>query len=830
MGMNASQPFHILLCAIAGILVLPGRCWAGIDLPPDARGSTVWAAGRLRTALGERFADAQVVLHRVASSGQAAESFGIAVDGPVLRVRAGDGNGEMYGLLELAEEASSSEETTWGQFVGGFKPVAQQPAIGFRADNAFLHIDRKGVGYLLQKIGLLRPQRLLADREMWRQYIDMLAENRYNVLDLHGIYNIANTSFQNILPHLVSVPDYPSVGNSKSQRQNLRDLRGLISYANKRGVKVGVMNYSAKVDGLTGEQLKDYIAKAVAILLREIPKLRLFGFRVGESGEPAEFLGAAYLKGIHDSGRSDVSVYTRSWKTTPEELNKLGEGLAGRLDVEVKYNGEHLGLPYQAIQGPANSHYSYDGFMARGMNYNTIWQIRANGTHRFWAWAGTEFIRRTMKSVSFGGAHGFSLEPETAYYPLETARYYKPAAASKACQFIWQKDWPWYLAWGRLGYDPDLSEETLRSAFRLHYGDDGDAIYLAMQASSQVVPMALAYRFTGPDQRNMSPETQTGAFDTQKRGMKVGPLSFAENAPMDPRSFAGVDEFVKEKIAGKPDGRIGPARIAALFASASAGTLDALGKAPGGGRVHPEASLIEIDLRCAADLGAYYAERILGTMHLDYALKAGSATDYTIALDHLARSRSEWTRLASAADAAFLPIQDPMIGQRDYTWSSQIDLLNKLDAGVPALWNAVPHRPEAAPLRLTPAEEGALAKFEVATLRHELESGAKARIRCAAAHPEALQKLTCWAKEFPSDAEWKPHPMSPDPTGEWSCIVPLDPSGILYLVAMEGESGEAAQYPSPLVETPYRVISAAEIASFKRRTLDPKKMQPPGVE
>ncbi|HEY2342946.1 MAG TPA: hypothetical protein VGH90_07955, partial [Chthoniobacteraceae bacterium] len=767
-----------------------------------------WAADHVNVALQSAFANQTafpVTLDARHDLTLPAESFTITPQDGGLIIRARDANGEFYGLLEVAERVTNrADKIDAATFLKDFPPIRETPYASFRADNPFIHLDRTGASHLAEKLHLLKPPLLFEDLAMWKQYLDMLGECRFNVMDLHGAYNVNATTFHNLLPLLVSVPEYPNVGNAAIQKRNLSDLRKLISYGYKRGVTLALMNYSAKVDGLSSSELPDYTAKAVCLLLQKLPKLRLVGFRVGESGEAAQFFADAYVKGIVASGRKDVHLYTRSWKTTPSELDALATTYGGPTDVEVKYNGEQLGLPYQAILGPANSHYSYGDFLDPGMHYGKIWQIRANGTHRYWTWADTNFIRRTVKTVSFGGAKGFSLEPQTAYFDFAASTYYQSSEDRQTYRYIWQKFWPWYLAWGRLGYNPDLPEKTLIAAYGRHFGEEGPKIYAALQASGPIIPMILAYRFTGPDQRNMSPETQSGAFDTIKHAA-VTPLSFAENAPMDPRSFAGIEEWVDEKLNGKTDGRIGPKRIGQLLGDAAEATqkqLDAM--SPTSSSSGP-ARLAKIDLSCASWLGQYYAQRTLGTMNLGYALKSGSKADYETALAHLTKSRAAWTHLSEIADSAFAPLNNPLIGQMKFRWSSEIERLEQLDATIAERWAATPEKDPASPLSFTPVEKGAALGISVVENTHKIHDAA-VEISCRLEPLGQVKSAAVWVKTFPSETPWKRTPMEAQPNGSFRAIVPCPPSGILYLLEITNASGDMAQFPSPLEAMPYWVV------------------------
>ena len=360
---------------------------AEIKLPSDAEECVRWAAGDVLAALqsaevqpGE--ADIRVGIASDARPGIAEQSFSIERLKTNVVIKAGGAIGAMYGLQELAEQIlNGKKHGTWSRIAQGITPTTQQPLVEIRADNMFIHV------YPLE----------LNNLEMWRAYIDMLARNRFNLLDLHGAYDLRSTSFPNLYPMLVHVPDYPNIGNEQEQATNLASFKAIIAYAKSRGIKVSFMNYSANdgkggaeknapsITGVPPEKLADYTSKAVTLLIHELPELYMLGFRVGESGQDAAFYKNAYIKGVTDAGRADLRLYTRSWQTTKDQLEPIAQVARAGFDIEIKYNGEQLGLPYQAMQGSNFGSYSYQGYLNVPADYQIIWQVRANGTHRFWA-------------------------------------------------------------------------------------------------------------------------------------------------------------------------------------------------------------------------------------------------------------------------------------------------------------------------------------------------------------------------------------------------------------------------------------------------------------
>src|ERR1039458_7550596 len=522
---------------LPALFTVPVR--AEIKLPPDADECVRWAAEDVRAALQAakvepENADIDVIIAPAAKSGIEAQSFTIERTGTAVAIKAGGADGAMYGLQELAEQISNEgKRGTWSRVAHDIKPTTQQPFVEIRADNMFIHV------YPLE----------LNNLEMWRAYIDMLARNRFNLLDLHGAYDLRSTSFPNLYPMLVHVPDYPNIGNEQKQAANLASFKAIITYAKSRGVKVAFMNYSANdgkggaeknapsITGVPPEKLADYTSKAVTLLIHELPDLYMLGFRVGESGQDAAFYKNAYIKGVTDAGRADLRLYTRSWQTTKDQLEPIAQVARAGFDIEIKYNGEQLGLPYQAMQGSNFGSYSYQGYLDVPADYQIIWQVRANGTHRFWAWENTGFIRRTVRTFTLGNARGFTLEPPTAYFSTDPADYYRSTEDKTVYRYMWQKYWMWYYAWGRLSFNPELPEENLVHAYEAHYGSAGRKVYETVQHASEIVPLVYAYRFVGPDQRDFSPETETGnALGKRKKNVSAL-LQFMDNHPMDERSF-----------------------------------------------------------------------------------------------------------------------------------------------------------------------------------------------------------------------------------------------------------------------------------------------------
>jgi hypothetical protein len=600
-----------------------------------------------------------------------------------------------------------------------------------------------------------------------------------------------------------------------TQEENLAAFKSIVEYAKARGVRVAFMNYKAKVAELPDADLADYTAKAVAILLKEVPDLYMLGFRVGESGQKASFYEDAYLKGVADSGRTDLRLYTRSWLTSLKELERIAQVSNGRLDIEIKYNGEHLGLPYHAIHGGYHS-YSYQDYVRAQAPYRIIWQVRANGTHRYWAWENTAFIRRTVRSWRFGDAKGFTLEPHVAYFDTQAASYYSNPDDQRVYRWIWQKHWMWYFAWGRIAYDPALPEATLVGEFRRRFGAAGPRIYQAVQQASAIVPLVYSYTAKGPDHRDIAPETETGI------GKEL--LDF-DRPGLDARSFARIGQYVEKRVSGQSDGRVSPLRVARLVgdaATSARAALESVGELTG--EAGDQWRLLRTDLLCATHLGDYYANRVQGLVHLDYALKTASKVDYDKAVKLLAASRAGWKAMAQIGDAAYEPLVNKLRKQDNYRWMSKVDMLNKHDQGAGKLWSGAMPTEAGKPLEYLPTDLGQDPGITLTGVKHQITKE-QVRISGQASSAMGVRRVVLWHKPLPSERKWESTPMTASDGSRFSARLKIGAEGLLYMIEVHTQDGLAKNFPDVMQVTPYWVVSPKDVAAA-RPAAPPAKQGP----
>ena len=336
------------------------------------------------------------------------ESYRIAIEKSKsninVSVSGSDAVGLMYGLIELAEQVSMAqgkENAIWR----ALRATSGSPAVEIRADNFFFTIETPSG--LTSERDLGSPlSTWFYDEGFWRGYFNTLARNRFNVCDIHAMYSMETTAFPNILPYFLVNPDCPEASwlNANPWR-NLTMLNRIIDIAEDRGVHVALMNYSMDFPNIDVGDEETQIAHtrwAVSEMLTRCPKLWMFGFRIGESGKSENFYKRSFLEGIKHSEKENVRLYTRTWGAEFKSLEMLGMAYPENFYIEIKYNGEHLGAPYNAIHGRWKD-YSYQKYLNYPRYWKIIWQMRANGTHRLFPWFDVDFARRAVRANSFGG-------------------------------------------------------------------------------------------------------------------------------------------------------------------------------------------------------------------------------------------------------------------------------------------------------------------------------------------------------------------------------------------------------------------------------------------
>jgi hypothetical protein len=601
-----------------------------------------------------------------------AESYAVVRNGNVIYGAGRDAVGTMYAAYDIAEQL---------EIMGGNANI-----YGIETRSRFPYAEIRAVNPFLQVEAFQDQNSWFYDKKYWETYLDELSWDRYNLLDVHAMYELISTFFPNCYLYLLKSEKFPRVGVSGEQaKKNLAMFNWMIETAYERGIRVSLMSYHAswkltdadKIEEPSDADMTDYTGEMVRMIIDKCPRLWMTGFRIGESGRPADFFEKSYIAGIKEASRP-VYLFTRTWAASPEQVLTIPEAYPNRTFLEIKYNGEHLGLPYHAMttdrRGSIPS-YTWEAYSNWPRKYKIIWQIRANGTHRLFRWGDPVFAARAMRTTSFASGVGFTMEPMTSYYP-PIDFFSKPGAGYDFFKWDHQRNWFWYMAWGRLGYNPDEPKDVWQNRFRAHYGAAGNDALEMLTQMSRIVPMIYSWRCLGPDHRNMAPEYETGGTLNE----------FMENYPLDPMSIRSVDEYVNHYLYNDPflGAKLGPFEAADLLDRYAAGAQAAAERAsalvaPG----NKEFESLNLEMKMLGHLARYYSNKIRASAYLNYFQKKNTWPELQWAKKYTLDAIAEWDELSELGATNYKPILDTLRmsryvnGKSTFTWGDLRPLLNK---------------------------------------------------------------------------------------------------------------------------------------------------------
>ena len=733
-----------------------------------------------------------------------AESFGIVPASDGILIVGRDAVGAMYGALELAERIAIEKR------VAVESPVWAAPQLAIRAANPFLVLPRPD-----------EPSWWFFDEAYWREYLDMMAEARLNVLDLHAMYNLDNTVFPNALLYFATSATYPDIGAPLSERErNLAMLNRVIEMAATRGVRVALMSYRADAS-LLGDStpaydeatIAAYMREAAADLAKRAPGLWRLGFRIGESGRDAKWYTSTFVEGVK-SARTGVGLYTRTWWARRDDILTIAAAAETPIVVEAKYNGEHLATPY-VIAGGSSAQwggYSYEQFLDPPAPYSFLFQVRAGGTHRIFRFASYERSRRL--AISYGispRVAGFTFEAAHAYSPQRDFYHLDPA--DRFSPWTFRRDTLSYILAGRLAYEPATPERVFRHALERRVGTD--ALWDAVQAASDIVPWIQTAHTCGPDHRDFAPELELGGhvgYWASGRNGAPPPNSCprADHGPFDNFAVASPSDAAADLVAGRPTTKLSPIEIARIVLDDATRARRAAAIAIDAG--NPEARDVVRECVAVADLGDYFGHKLRAATALAVYAASGVGEWLLAARLESDAAQTAWKQLANHT-AHIAPFEDKLrmtgLGLSPFHWRDQIPRLAAEGAAIEAVAAAINANPP--PFRGSLPEASAwLARARaegpgLAALRIEPHDARAPSWNVKASFAGAVPPLAAVSllfKPFASNHDWSRVPMVMS-GAEYQATIPGTGEGAMFAIEVAGKLDDGWRYPDPLQETPY---------------------------
>ncbi len=611
----------------------------------------------------------------------------------VVQVVGGDACGAMYGAMELGEQIRD----------GGWDRIHSQtvaPRFPFRA----IKFNLPWMSYRRHEALQLHDE-TCRSLEFWNEFLDLMAENRFNTLTLWSLHPFTLMIRPKEFPEACGMSDQELARWQHFWRQLLRMARerGISVYMVNWNIFVspefararGVSPLSARMEffgeGDRSELVERYTRQCVTQVLEEYPDLAGLGVTLGEGmggmtpEERKDWIERTIIAGMRAAQhpvrliyRAPLSATKHSGGSTSVDTEQMTRRALEQLDLptpiwlEFKFNWSHgHSSPRLSMVhgGPLTDTY----WNPPPKNYRIVWTIR-NEDFFILRWGQPEFIREHIQLNGHDYVGGYIVGSE-CYIPARD--YLQRPDPRIPWRYAFQRQWLFYKLWGRLLYDPTTPDRVFARAFDERYGvGTGEVLLPAFSAVSRM-PLLLAsvhkgtWDFTLYCEGFLAPKPTTTKQSWVDDSPFISVDELINQEPLDP-SYMSIAEFVRRISRGEP---IPPATITpwALADDLERNGQRALALLE---TLRPCADAVEFeiaDVRIWARLCLYFAEKLRAGVALQTYRVTGRTSERDRAIRHLRQALEHWTALVEQARPYYGPVPLIHTGSVPFSWELYLD-------------------------------------------------------------------------------------------------------------------------------------------------------------
>lgn len=605
------------------------------------------------------------------------EGFSLKNTGGNIEITASDAAGAMYGGLELAEQI---------KLLGleGIKEKTQNPYMEMRGTKFNIPLDLRTPSYSDVSDAAQKNIPEMWNFDFWKEYIDNMARYRYNFISLWSLHPF---------PSLVEVPGYEDVALDDVQRSTVEwkehyDLQGtnfdepeilanveivkeisiegkiefwkkVMAYGKSRNVEFYIVTWNIFTNGTSGKYgitdeidnpvTRDYFRKSVKQLFVTYPDLAGIGLTTGENMHGASFQEKedwayeTYGLGLLDASKemSDRQLtfihrqHQAGARDIAEKFNPLFEQDNIEFIFSFKYAKAHV---MSATEQPYHENFVKD---IEGMK--TIWTLR-NDDNYYFRWGAPDFVREFIQNIPYEVSRGF-------YYGSDQwiwGREFLMKDAEKPRQLEVVKHWYHWMMWGRLGFNPNLSNERFVKILQYKFPEvDAGKLFTAWQEASMIYPTTTGFHWGPLDfqwyieackSRPDYAQNKTGFHDVNR---------FINLPPHDKSGFQSIPDFVRMKTEGASSGLKSPFEVAKILNEHAEKALEIV--EPMDSKNNRELKFTLNDIKTMAWLGKYYSFKISGSTNLALYRETQDKKYQDEAVAQLTEALEAWKKYTDAA-------------------------------------------------------------------------------------------------------------------------------------------------------------------------------------
>lgn len=449
--------------------------------------------------------------HSLPQTAEALTVWKTAVQQKAVWVAGGfDDRGLMYALLDIATRIGWS--TNKGNPMSEVKEITEQPDVSERA----LSVYTMNRAYWESRF---------YDEAYWTKYLDMLAENRYNMFTVVFGYE-ASGFMAPVYPYFFNIDGFLDVNlperNQQEQKRNTDALNRLIQMAHEGGIgfTAGIWDHifrggvqdatnpgstagQVKVAGLNGNNLIPYAKAALIKFVKVFPGADVIQFRMhDESGLKKGEQYGFWTEMFHaiKEGAPKIHFVLRA-KCLPNSIIQRAYDECVNFSIGTKYWMKQMGLPYHPTHIPRQNQqerrHGYTDLLRYPQQYKMSWRLWNDGMNRILLWGDPEYARRFAGSTHIYYSSGYDVNEPLATKMASESHDAKPFDLMKPeyRYYTWEFEryWHLYQVSGRMGYNPQTSPYIWHKEFEIRFGKKAAPfVESALHTASQVLPRIIA--------------------------------------------------------------------------------------------------------------------------------------------------------------------------------------------------------------------------------------------------------------------------------------------------------------------------------------------------
>ncbi|GAA4467357.1 hypothetical protein GCM10023189_50910 [Nibrella saemangeumensis] len=584
-----------------------------------------------------------------------------------LVVLAGDAVGAQYGILELAEHL---------QGTGTYQTLAaktENPHLIYR----IVKFNLPWSPYRNSPATTLHTE-TCRDLRFWEAFLDMMAENRLNVLSLWN-----NHPF----PYMIRATNFPAATplNEQEMKDWQQFWKTLFRMAKQRGIQTFIVNwnivvspefakaYHAQEYNDRSDLVKRYTRESVTQLIDEYDDLTGIGVTLADwmgtfdgkmsPQEREDWIEKTVVAGMKAAKRPVKFLHRSVLAGDPMAMRGVIDraGLTEPALVEIKFNWSHgHSTPNLAITHDYHSGKLDERFWTpKPANYQIQWMIR-NEDFFILRWGQPDFIRQHIATNKQDYVNGYFIGSE-GYIPAVDYSH-KPSAA-KTWRYAFEKHWLFYALWGRLLYNPATPDAVFAAAFDRRYGKGVGTPLLQAYKLASNMPLRLAsfhrstwdYTLYSEGFIEAEPSDAKGVFDRSSPFMSIH--EFIHHETLDPQllSIPAYVGLVNQKKTA-PAGRLTPLDLADASEKDSQQALKLIASLRHRVNTGSGAFVSELDDAAVwSYLGLYLADKLRAGVALELYRTTGNTTLKAEAIQRLEAALGHWDQVIALTKDRYVP-------------------------------------------------------------------------------------------------------------------------------------------------------------------------------